>query len=405
MLVLPIALDVSVVIPCLNEAATVGVVVARAAETLDARGCSFEIIVADNGSTDDSRARAEAAGARWIDASEVRGVGAATKLGALASEGDVLVFLDADGEHDPGEIPTLLDGVDAHEDALVLGSRYRGKFLKGASSLPNRALGTPVLTKLINHYFGTRITDCNTGFRAMTRRVFDRIDFSATGFEFCTEMIVRAGLLGVPVEEVPITQHPGPEGRRPHLRRFRDGWRHLKFILLHAPDRVLLRPGLLALVLGALLFVPQLAGRFEAGWLVLDIHLMILGALFLIIGVEMVGSAILCATIAGEPAAPMSRLSRRLGRHFHLDRMLSIAGALFLLGFACDVAVVLRSASLGWRDITEPRLALIGTAAMGLSVQLLVLSFVHSVIGQHHRTASRAIEREQVESVSRREAA
>ncbi len=376
------------VIPCLDEGATVGGVVARTVETLEARGASFEVIVADNGSTDDSRVEAESAGARWIDASRERGVGAATRLGGLESRGDVLVFLDADGEHDPAEIPQLLDAVELHPDALILGSRYRGRFLKGASSLPNRALGTPALTRLINHYFGTGISDCNTGFRAMRREVFDRIDFNSPGFEFCTEMVVRAGLLGVRVEEVPITQHPGPAGRRPHLRRFRDGWRHLKFILLHAPDRVLLRPGLAALLLGAVLFLPQVAGRFELGWFVLDIHLMILGVLFLLIGVEMVGSAILCATIAGEPAAPMSRLSRRLGRHFDLDRILPFAALLFLIGLGCDLAVVVRSAEHGWRGILEPRLALIGTSAMGLSVQLVVLSFVHSVIGQH-RSAPR----------------
>jgi glycosyltransferase involved in cell wall biosynthesis len=390
--------DVSVVIPCLNEAATIGDVVARAVAALSARGVSFEVIVADNGSTDGSRDRAEEAGARIVDASALKGAGAATKIGALSSGGEVLVFLDADGEHDPAELGKLLEAAAESPNALVLGSR---SYMQGAGSLINRALGTPGLTFLINHYFGTRIRDCNTGFRAMRREVFERIDFEATGFEFCAEMVVRCGLLGVPIVEVPIVQHPAPEGRRPHLRRFRDGWRHLKFILLHAPDRVLLRPGFAICALGALLFVPQMAGRFEHAGIVLDIHFMILGALFLMIGAEMLGSAIVCATIAGEPTAPMGRLSRRLGKHFSLDRMLPPAALLFLVGFACDVAVLVKSAALGWRDLTEPRLALIGTSAMGLAVQLVVLSFVHSVVGIHRVPSQLS----KVERISRREAA
>jgi len=190
-------------------------------------------------------------------------------------------------------------------------------------------------------------------------------------------------LIDVPIVEVPIVQHPGPEGRRPHLRRMRDGWRHLRLILLHAPDRVLLRPGFVSFLLGALLFLPQIGGRIEIGPIAMDIHLMILGALLMFIGAEMVGAAILCATIAGQPVAPAGRLSRRLGRHFSLDAMLPVAALLFVLGLFADLAVVLISARQGWTGLAQPRLALVGTTGIGLSIQLLVLSFVHSVIDQH----------------------
>lgn len=380
-----VALDVAVVIPCLNEVRTIGQVVADSHRALTELGRSFEIVVADNGSSDGSQEAATKAGARVVDARSHKGVGAATRFGAEASLGKILVFLDADGEHNPAEIPSLVQAVEGRPEALVLGSRYLGKFEKGASSLPNRLLGTPALTFMLNHYFGTKITDCNTGFRAMTRPVFDRIDVRTPGFEFCSEMIARAALVDVPVIEVPIVQRPGPPGRRPHLRRLRDGWRHLRLILLHAPDRVLLRPGFVALFLGALLFVPQVFGRVEIGPLVMDIHLMILGALLLFIGVEMIGAAIVCATIAGEPVAPASRTSRRLGQHFSLDSMLGIAGLLLLLGVAADVAVVVISGLQGWQGLTAPRLALLGTTGIGLSIQLLVLSFVHSVVGQYPR--------------------
>lgn len=376
------SVEVSVVIPCLDEAATVGDVVRAAARALE--GVASEIVVVDNGSHDDSRAVAERAGARVVDASAVPGVGAATRAGVLAAVGRTVVLLDADGEHDPAQIPALLAGLEATPGALVLGSRYLGGFDAGAGSRVNRMLGTPALTWLLNTYFATKISDCNTGFRAMRRDVFLALDVRAAGFEFCSEMIARAALLEVPIVEVPIRQRAAPTGRRPHLRRLRDGWRHLKLILLFAPDRVLLRPGVIVWVAGALMFFPQVKGRFVLGPILMDIHLMILGALLLMVGVEMIGAAILCATIAGPPVARAGRLSRRLGRHFGLDTMGPIAGLIFLAGLVADLAVVAISASQGWQGITESRLALVGTTSIAIAIQILVLSFVHSVIDQHH---------------------
>jgi glycosyltransferase involved in cell wall biosynthesis len=377
------SLDVSVVIPCLDEVGTVGGVVEGCIAALDELGRTHEVILADNGSTDGSREAAVAAGARIVDASHRKGAGAATRLGVEDAKGRIVVLLDADGEHDPAQMPRLLEAAEANDGALVLGSRYRGKFDRGASSLPNRLLGTPVLTFLINTYFGTKITDCNTGYRALSRDAFLRIDVSTPGFEYCSEMIARAALLDIPIVEVPIDQRAGPAGRQPHLRRMRDGWRHLKFILLHAPDRVLLRPGILSTVVGAVLFFPQITGRVELGPFAMDIHLMILGVLLLMIGVEMIGSAIVCATIAGAPVAPAGRTSRKLGRFFTLDKMLPVGGAIALAGLGADVAVVAISASQGWQGITEPRLALVGTTGIGIAIQILVLSFVHSVVGQY----------------------
>lgn len=368
-------------IPCLDEAPTIATVVGRVRDALNALDLTFEIIVADNGSADDSRRLAEAAGARVIDASSTRGYGAASIAGGRAAEGRWIVFTDADGEHDVAALGALLEPLRTH-DALVLGSRALGGYAPNAGSRLNRWVGTPVLTFLLNRFIGTRVTDCNTGFRAMPKAVFDQLDLRATGMELATEVIVRAGLLDVPIIEVPVVQQPPAPGRQPHLRRFRDGWRHLQFILLHAPDRVLLMPGAMTLALGLLFFAPQIAGPARLGPLFMDIHLMILGALLMLIGVEMIGSAVVCATIAGEPVAPPGHLSRRLGRAFGFERMLIFAGLLFALGFAADVSVVVISARQGF-ELMEPRLALIGTTAMGIAVELAVLSFVHSVVEIH----------------------
>ena len=374
-------MDVSVVIPCLNEERSIGAVVAAAKAAMDATDYSYEIVVADNGSTDGS-GEAAAAGARIVEVAE-RGYGVASIVGARESEGRWIVAGDADGEHDFGEASKLIDAL-AEGAELVLGSRTTGRYLPGAGSRINQLVGTPALTWALNHFIGTKVTDCNTGYRAMSRTVFDKLDLRSPGHELTTEIIVRAGLLGIDIAEVPITQHPAPPGRQPHLRRFRDGWRHLKFILLHAPDRVLLRPGIACGLLGTLMFAPQVAGPAALGPVRIDIHLMILGALLLLMSVEMIGSAILCATIAGEPVAPPGRLSRRLGAYFTLDRVLPVSAVLFAVGFAADVAVVVISYQQHFW-LMEPRLALIGTVGMGLGLQLAVLSFVHSVVESHRR--------------------
>ena len=381
------AIDVSVVIPCLNEQPTIASVVRDLQTALKETGDAYEIIVADNGSTDGSRDVARAAGARIVDASATSGVGAATAAGVHASRGRWVILIDADGEHDPADAPRLLAALAKRPDALILGSRHLGRYSPGAGSWLNRTFGTPLLTALLNRYFDLRITDCNTGFRALARRTFIDLQLTTSGFEFCSEMIAKAALKTVPIVEIPIVQRPGPAGRQSHLRRFRDGWRHLKHILFHAPDRVLLRPGLFITGLGVLFFAPQLNGRFEWGPVVMDIHLMILGALLMFIGTEMVGAAAVCAGL-GQSTSSGALISRRWAEYFVLDRVLPWASLLFALGLAADVAVVISSASNGWQGITVPRLALAGTTGMGLAVQIIVLSFLHSVI-QHHPSLGR----------------
>lgn len=382
MLASPPDLDVSVVIPCLDEAGTVGRVVGEVREVMAATGYTFEVVVVDDGSEDTSAAEAAAAGARVVPTSGRRsGVGRAWQRGVEAAAGRWVVVLDADGEHDPAAIPDLLAPLGAGP-ALVLGSRALGGYDAGARGWLHRSLGTPALTGLINRYFGTRITDCNTGFRAFPRDAFLALGLRAPGFEAASELIALAALQGLALVEVPVRQRVGPTGRQPHLRRWRDGWRHLKTIVLHAPDRVLLRPGLMALALGALLFLPQLAGPVRLGPLIMDIHLMILGALLLFIGVEMTGSAAVCAALSGARGRGAGARSHRLALRFTLDQVLPVAAALFLAGLAGDLAVVVRSGLNGWQGIMEPRLALIGTTGMGIAVQLVVLSFVHTVVSQ-----------------------
>ncbi len=370
---------VSVIIPCLDEAATVGQVIAEVRAAL-AFSSEFEILIVDDGSVDDSVAIARASGARVVSTGGCRtGTGSAYKAGVNSASGDLLVFLDADGEHDPASIPVLLAAFEKMP-GLILGSRDLGGYDVGARSWLHRSFGTPLLTALLNHYLGTRVSDCNTGFRAISRTQFKQLNLRSKGFEVASEMIAVAAQQDISIVEVPIYQRAPPPGRQPHLRRWRDGWRHLKTIVLHAPDRVLLRPGLSVLLLGALMFLPQIFGPLRVGPIHMDIHLMILGALLLFIGAEMLGSAMLCATLSG---GPRTTVSARMAESFTLEHVLPWAALLFVAGFAADLGVVVKSGINHWQGIMEPRLALVGTVGMGLAVQLTVLAFVHSVIVQN----------------------
>ena len=347
---------------------------------------TYEVVVVDDGSVDDSVGQALSAGARVVQTERrAGGVGAALRVGAVAAEGRWLVFLDADGEHDPADVPRLLEPLADGEPALVLGSRTLGGYAPGARSLLHSRVGTPALTGALNLLLGTRITDCNTGFRAIPKAAYLELGQRAVGMEFASEMIALAARQGLPIVEVPVRQRAGPEGRQPHLRRWRDGWRHLETIALHAPDQVLLRPGAAIAAVGALLFTPQIFGPVRWGLIALDIHLMILGALLLLIGVEMVGGAIVCATLAGPAPNQGAVRSLQLGARFVLGRVLPWAGLLFAAGLAADVLVVVKSGLNGWQGIMEPRLALLGTTTIAIAVQLVVLSFVHTVVGRSPR--------------------
>lgn len=216
---------VSVVMPCLNEARTVVVCVTRALETLHRLGLAGEVVVADNGSSDGSPELASAAGARVVSVPQ-RGYGAALRAGIAAAHGAFVVLGDADDSYDFGEMPALLDRLAAGDD-LVLGNRFRGGIRPGAMPWLHRYVGNPLLTGLLNLLFRTHVGDAHCGLRAVRRRALLTWGLCSTGMEFASEMIVKAALAGARIGEVPVTLRPDGRDRPPHLRSFRDGWRHL----------------------------------------------------------------------------------------------------------------------------------------------------------------------------------
>src|SRR5579864_1287179 len=265
--------DVSVVIPCLNEANSLGVCVSKAMEAFRAAGLCGEVVVADNGSTDGSIEIAEKLGARVVLVAQ-RGYGSALRSGIGAARGAFIVMGDADDSYDFSEVPRFVEKWRQGND-VVMGNRFRGEIKPGAMPWHHKYLGNPVLSSLLNVLFRSGIGDSHCGMRGFTREVFDRMDLRSTGMEFASEFVIKAAQLGAKITEIPITLWPDKRGRPPHLRSFRDGWRHLRFMLLYAPNWLFIAPGAFLFVFGLALVFWLLPGPRAVGSVIFDIHSML----------------------------------------------------------------------------------------------------------------------------------
>lgn len=369
------SLELSVVIPCLNEANSIAIVIQKALNAMARDGVHGEVVISDNGSTDDSIAIATAAGARVVNC-PVRGYGAALQWGFEAARGKYLLMGDADDSYDFDQLKLFVDRLRAG-DKFVMGSRLRGTIEHGAMPTLNRYLGTPVLTAILNSLFGTRISDCNCGMRGLDREAFFQIGAVSPGMEFASEMVVKAAVVGLPITEVPIDFHKDKRGRAPHLRPWRDGWRHLRLLLWHAPDQLMTLPGLAFVLLGSALVIWQLGGPYTYGSWTFDIHFMVLGLTLAMLGLPAVAMGLAVHAVTPEKRLRRAAFLGDVYRWFTFDRAMIFAGLFFLPGVACDVAVLVHWLAIhrGPLTPTHTRLALAGTLfiAMGFQSALLGL--------------------------------
>ncbi|MDY3554884.1 glycosyltransferase family 2 protein [Gemmata sp. JC717] len=364
-------IEVSVVMPCLNEARTVGVCVAKAVRALREMGVSGEVIVADNGSTDGSQQVAAAAGARVVPVAR-RGYGAALQGGISAAAGRYVVMGDADDSYDFSRIEPFVARLRAG-DELVMGNRFRGGIQPGAMPWHHRYVGNPVLTGLLNLFFRAGVRDAHCGLRAFRRDAYARLDLVTTGMEFASEMVVKATLRGLRVGEVPVVLHPDGRDRPPHLRSFRDGWRHLRFLLLFCPLWLFLVPGLALLAAGGGLMVWLTPGPRPVGGVVLDVHTMLLGALCAILGHQTLWLG-LYSKVFGHRLGllPPDVLTRAVDGRVTVERGLVLGGLVFAAGVGTNLWLVARwwGVSLGELDAGRTlRVALWGLSGMVLGVQ------------------------------------
>ncbi|HUF80439.1 MAG TPA: glycosyltransferase family 2 protein, partial [Burkholderiales bacterium] len=339
-----------------------------------------EVVVADNGSTDRSVDVARAAGARVVF-QPVRGYGAALQKGIEAARGRVIVMGDADDSYDWSSIGPFIRKIDEGYD-LVVGNRFRGGILPGAMPFLHRYLGNPVLSAITRLAFGVKLGDVHCGLRAFTRSAFDRMGADSAGMEFATEMVASAAHQKLRITEVPTRLYPDRRGRPSHLRTFRDGWRHLRFILTYAPDYLYLAPGAALLGLGLLLQAILIAGPVSIAGVNMGIHYLALGAMLSLVGFNIINLGVLAkAIMAQRYPALKSRTLRLLTGRYTLESGL-VAGALLMLcGLIID-GVILAShlAHPGAAMAGTVHLAFVATTMIVLGLNLLFSSFLLAMV-------------------------
>jgi glycosyltransferase involved in cell wall biosynthesis len=381
------SLAISIVMPCLNEAETLAVCIRKALAAITASGVSGEIIIADNGSTDGSLQIAADEGARIINV-PIRGYGAALFAGFEAAHGKYILMADADDSYDFSHLPRFLAALDAGAD-LVVGNRFQGGIKPGAMPLLHRYLGNPVLSYLGRLLFRIPVGDFHCGIRAFRKDAFLRMNLRTTGMEFASEMIVKSSLLGQKITEVPTTLSPDGRSRAPHLRTWRDGWRHLRFLLLYSPRWLFLYPGLAATLVGFLVTIWLLPAKRAIGSVHFDVDTLTCAIGLMLIGVHISVFAV-SAKVFGmrEGFLPDDPKFQRLFLYFQLESGLLLGIFFLLAGFiAMAYAVVVwRQASFGNLSPTHMlRLVLPAAASLMLGVEIVFSSFFLSLLGMRNR--------------------
>lgn len=366
---------VSVVIPCLNEAENIEACVRAARRVLQGMGIEGEVVVADNGSSDDSARLAQAAGARVVLETR-RGYGSAYLAGFAASRGRYIVMADADLTYDFDDIPRFVAALEAGAE-MAIGDRM-DNIQPGAMPWLHRYVGNPLLTGLLNFLFSTGINDAHCGMRAVRRDVLERLDLRTTGMEFASEMVIRASKENLRIAEFPIEYHP--RGGESKLSSFRDGWRHLRFLLVHSPTHLFILPGAVLAGIGTLITVLVGSGLafFGRSW---GIHALIGGALLMIVGTQVVALG-LCAHaygtyFMGERDPWFDRMRARL----RLEHGLLLGGAFVLVGAIMGGIILATWISHGFGSLSDERMAIVGASLMIVGIQIFFSSFLLSILG------------------------
>jgi glycosyltransferase involved in cell wall biosynthesis len=374
--------ELTILMPCLNEAATVASCIAKARGFLERAGIEGEVLIADNGSDDGSRALAESAGARVVEVAK-RGYGAALAGGIAAARGRYIIMGDADDSYDfarlEGFVGRLREGY-----PLVMGNRFSGGIRKGAMPLLHRYLGNPVLSFVGRLLFHNRIGDFHCGLRGFSRAAVLGLNLRTTGMEFASEMVVKATLAHLDLREVPTTLAKDGRSRPPHLRSFRDGWRHLRFLLLFSPRWLFLYPGIALLGLGLLVGAILLPGPFRIGDVSFDVHTFLVAALCIIVGLQSISFAIIGRRFASRYGfIPRSGHYDRLLEALTLERILLIAIALMLVGLAALVWGVNQWALRDFGPLNASRTmrpVILAMTALVTGFQLMMSGFMSSMI-------------------------
>ncbi|WP_348262183.1 glycosyltransferase family 2 protein [Telmatobacter sp. DSM 110680] len=383
-------IELSVVIPCLNEGHTIAKRVRQALDVLHGAGVVGEVIVADNGSTDGSAEIAEAEGALVARVAE-KGYGSAIMGGIAIARGEYVLMADADESHDLTHIPRFLAELRMGHD-LVMGNRFHGGIADGAMPFLHRYLGNPVLTGLGKLFFKSNCGDFHCGMRGFTRESYQRMDVRSTGMEFASEMVVKATLLRMKVSEIPTSQLPDGRDHPPHLRTWRDGWRHLRFLLMYSPRWLFLYPGIALVSLGAVGCAWLLQQPRVIDGLVFDVRSLVYAFSAVLLGFQFVAFAVFVKVFAiSEGLLPDDPRLTRAFRYITLEVGLAVGGLLLALGILGTVFTFASWAKVGLGTVNFDRAlrsALSSVFSLTLGVQVICSSFFLSILGLRRRSVS-----------------
>jgi glycosyltransferase involved in cell wall biosynthesis len=380
-------LTLTILIPCLNEAETIAACVLQGIAALRDHSVDGEVLVADNGSTDGSQQLALAAGARVISV-PTRGYGAALIAGIEAAHGRYILMADADSSYDLGHLPRFLTPLQQGYD-LVMGNRFLGGIQPGAMPPLHRYLGNPVLSAIGRIFFRIPAHDFHCGIRAFRREAILNLRLRTTGMEFASEMLVRSSLQGLRITEVPTTLAPAGRTRPPHLRSWRDGWRHLRFLLLFSPRWLFFYPGVVTFVVGLLISLSLVAGPQTIGSFTFDVDTLTYSLGLVLIGAHIIAFA-LCAQVFGvkEGFLPYNPRFQRFSRFVTLETGLLFGCAFLLLGFGILAYAVYLWHLTGFGELSPTRmlrLTLPSATALMLGVETIFMSFLLSLLSMNRR--------------------
>jgi glycosyltransferase involved in cell wall biosynthesis len=384
-------LELTIVIPCLNEAETLAQVVDRAQRFLTAYGIAGEVIVADNGSTDGSTAIAIGGGARVVPIPE-RGYGAALRGGIEAARGKYVAMGDGDCSYDFMSLMPFLERLRAGTE-LVVGNRFLGGIGKGAMPPLHRYLGNPILSLAGRMFFAAPIGDFHCGLRAFSKEAIRSLGLSSSGMEYASEMIVKAQLAGLSMAEVPTTLSKDGRSRPPHLRSWRDGWRHLKFLLLFAPRWLFLYPGIALLAAGMLGVLGLLPGDRSVGSVRFGVHTLLFSSAAILLAGQMLSFSVLASAFgARQRYWSESGAMRKVRAWLTIDRGCMIGGAMLALGACGALAAFLSWAGAGFSDMRPDslmRLSIPSVLLAGAGLQVMLTSFLLELLAHPARSCER----------------
>jgi glycosyltransferase involved in cell wall biosynthesis len=376
------AVEISIVMPCLNEAETLAACIQKAQRAIAAQGLAAEIVIADNGSTDGSQVIAKALGARVISVAR-RGYGSALIGGIDAAQGRIVIMGDADDSYDFAAIAPMIEKLRAGHD-LVIGNRFLGGIESGAMPWSHRWIGNPILTLISRIFFHTPVGDAHCGLRGLRKEAYERMKLRATGMEFASEMVIKASLKGMRIAEVPVTLRPDGRSRPPHLRTWRDGWRHLRFMLLFSPRWLFLYPGLALFAVGIVLSAILLGGPVHVAGLRLDIHTLLVAGFLALVGYQLVLFAVFTKIFAIQSGFhPPHPMLERLFHYVTLEVGAAVGAVMSLTGLIALVVAVASWGSVGFGSL-DPALTMRevipAVVLLALGTQTVFASFFISIL-------------------------